>query len=289
MTRALVRASARSRLMILAVVAASCVFMRVTHALSSGADPWAGSDMHEVVTLIVLGLVIPTFVGLLGTMLLRSEHAPWSWALARPIGRARLVATLVAVDVATIAACVGLAAVLIAGFGGVLWQAIQGPLVATAIALGYALLYLATAIGGARGMSSLRAGVLGIVWIGGLAGLGRAVFESTEWLETRAREVSFAGWYAGSGDAYVLDVQLTAALTAIAIGVLAIAMTTIGVVIPFLRAAAAVPAMPRWRSLLLPPAVTVVACVVVALATVGIVHDEILSRPIPAVRDVADH
>ena len=228
MIGAIVRATVRTRLMLVATTIFCGLFMRVAYAFADSGRAWHLSELHETSTLVLLGLVLPTFAALLGAMLLRGEHAPWTWALARPVGRARLLAVIAAVDATTIAACVGMTALVFEGLGE---TALGFPI--AALAGSYTMVYLAAAIGGARGMPSLRGATFGLLWLAGLGVLTHVMLLAAR-LPT-------------------LELPVSAAVVAI------------GVVVPFLRAARTVPSVPRWRSLLAPPLVAFVVCTVLAL------------------------
>ena len=115
MIRGLVRASATSRLLLVGTILTMCLVGRVGATMSPDGLAWQASEKHVAFAGLLLYLVLPTFVIMLGSTLLRGEHAPWSWLLARPTGRLRIVATLVAVDVASVIGCLSVAALVLDG------------------------------------------------------------------------------------------------------------------------------------------------------------------------------
>jgi hypothetical protein len=244
---ALLRAGLRTRAMVVLAVGIGCALMRVTFGLTVDRD-WTSGEGHAACTVIVLGIVIPTFVALLGCNLLRGEHAPWSWTLARPIGRTRTLASLACIDVVTIATCVATMALIFNGIGPVPQVAFENGLIRIVLPLAYVSIYLASAIGGARGMASLRAGLFGIAWVAVLVGLARILFMNLLGRLGLADGFSAIGFFA--------------------IALLAAALILIGVAIPFTRAAATVPALPRWRALITPPLVTFAICMLLATMVV---------------------
>jgi hypothetical protein len=270
MTLALLRAGLRSRLMLVGVVIFVCGFMRLAHVLGEDQGEWWLGEMHAVATIVVLAMVVPTFTLLLGSMLLRGEHGPWSWALARPVARWRVLAVLVVLDASTLAACVGTMALLFGGLGYVSYSSYEREIIYAALPVLYALLYLAAAIGGARGMGSLRAGLFALVWIAALLGLARVVLYSTTWILPWLDDVQgvvrlFVGYSRGAD---ILEFAITS--TAAAIASMSVALVLVGVIIPALRAAASLPAPAKWRVLLRPPLITFLVFGAVALGLAGL-------------------
>ena len=258
MTRALVRAGLRSRLMLIAVIIFVCCFMRLAHLVGEDDGRWSLGEMHAVATIVVLGLVLPTFTLLLGSMLLRGEHGPWSWALARPVSRWRVLPVLIVLDISTLGACVATMALLFDGLGYVSHVAHEREIIHAALPVVYALLYLAAAIGGARGMGSLRAGLFALVWLAALAGLAHVVLLNLDWLDGPFRHFRDP---TSIDEAELLTVLLA---TVVPIPLLAAVVVLVGVVIPFVRSSISVPAMPRWGTLLTPPLVAFAISTVVA-------------------------
>jgi hypothetical protein len=271
MIRALVRAGWRTRLMLVVVVLLSAGLTRVVAALA-GDQPWGTGEFYDAMTSVILCLVMPTFVALLGTMLLRGEHAPWHFTLARPATRAGILAVLVAMDAVAIAASVGAAAVVFEGFGRLFVPGVRFVPPWLLVSAAYVLIYFATAIGGARRMSSLRAGALGLVWVAVLGVLARFVIDAGALFESRLRiQVRSAKHY---GELFPNDhiPEHLIAYAFVAVGLLAVACVAIGVAIPFVRAAASVPASPRWRTLLVPSLVAFAVCFAAAAGIASFVR-----------------
>lgn len=126
----------------------------------SGEDGWIGGEAQTFLALGMLGIFVPIFAIAMAVGWLRPEVAPWSWCLARPLGRWRWLGSILALDAATLLAT-----------SVALWLAIgpfphdwHGPVLDDRLrAVAYlcicAWIYAIAAFAGARGSSSLAAAV----------------------------------------------------------------------------------------------------------------------------------
>lgn len=161
-TIALLRASVPVRLAILGGIVIGALGARCM------GGEWNGSD-EQVIGLMVVELGVgPVFAAMLGGTLVRGEHAPWAWGLARPIGRASFAAANVLADLALL----GVASMIVGSILGDVAEGfaydvfsrgfpvphrLAGPLL-TAIA------YIGGAVGAARGHATLRALPVGLAY-----------------------------------------------------------------------------------------------------------------------------
>ena len=158
MIKAIYRAAAPGRLGMCIAVLSIAMLARIGGVIREG-DLWVGSESQTMVSIVLLCLVLPVFVSMLATALLRGEHAPWSWGLARPVSRVRLLGSLVALDISTIGACVLISWVVLGGFGGA-WGLLGGApesVSLATVAFLYGNLYLLAATAGSRTDSTVRA------------------------------------------------------------------------------------------------------------------------------------
>jgi hypothetical protein len=172
-----------------------------------------------------------------------------------------VLTVLVALDASTLGACVATMALLFGGLGHVSHVEDEREIIHAALPVAYTLLYLAAAIGGARGMGSLRAGLFALVWIAALAGLGRVVLFNLDWLDGPFHDLGYVTYIEED------DVVIVLLATLVPIVLLAAVVVLVGVVIPFVRSSISVPAVPRWRTLLMPP---LVAFAISAVAAAGL-------------------
>ncbi len=257
MVKAIWRAAAPGRLGMFLAILTVLTLARLGGAVSEG-DRWVGSESQATVSVIVLWLVLPVFVAMLATALLRGEHAPWSWGLARPISRFRLIGSLVALDAVTIAACMLVASIVLGGFGG-MWGMLGGGLetAATPVFAGlYAGLYMLGAITGTRTSSTVRAAAAAV---GILTMLLVSLWSLASWAAQHALDPF--GLHEPWDDLYIIyGLQTWSAhnalwephtwwvLSGILIAVAAIGGTTLA----FVRSAQLVPAPARWCRLMGP-------------------------------------
>ncbi len=167
MIKAIWRAAAVGRVGMFIAVLVIVTLARLGGAIREG-DAWVGSESQATIAVVVLAMVLPVFVAMLATTLLRGEHAPWSWGLARPVSRLRLIGSLVALDAATIGACMFAAWLVLGGFGasgGLLYGVPSGMTVAVFTFL-YANLYMVAAIAGSRTTSTVRAAAVAVIILG---------------------------------------------------------------------------------------------------------------------------
>jgi hypothetical protein len=234
----LVRAGYRSRCMILAAVTA----MSLLSSYGRFSDTWDGSSEQWVSWALIGYLVIPTLAALLASSTFRGEHASWSWALARPVGRRTLFATLIGMDLITLLLCLGIARLAIGSmlptpmFSGLVDDA--GPLLLVGVVFG---LYATVAAAAARGAAFLKAAAIGGIWFGTLVLLPAGMFRlsldamkssmSMQWVQA-----TLGQWIGGSPDSMVGLVIL--------IGLLAgtsILAAFVGSLLPLLRAVRRLP------------------------------------------------
>jgi hypothetical protein len=160
-TLAMLRAGAPIRAALLGTVAVMCIGAAV---LTGGSD--AGSiDQRGVAIMLLEFGMLPVFAAMLGGALVRGEHAPWTWGLARPIRRTHWAATALALDGAALCATVALIRALLGeapsairfdvvraaslGIGG--WDMIDSAGPALIV-----MAYVAAAVGAARGRTTIR-------------------------------------------------------------------------------------------------------------------------------------
>lgn len=153
--RPVVVAAARNRFPLPLVVLGVTLFSR---AMDPGRVYWSGSDMQSVFALVVYGALIPVLVIAMASGWLRGDDTPWSWALARPVTRARWLRATLAVDVVTIVLCVAIARWIL---GRLTYSWFGGWLGGTERLAGYAALlatvYASAAFAGARGSTAIGA------------------------------------------------------------------------------------------------------------------------------------
>jgi hypothetical protein len=172
-----VRSLLRSRLPLPLIPLGSSLLIRANH---SGRVDWSGSDLQGVLAAIVYLAVIPMLSIVLATGWMRGEVGPWSWALARPISRARWLGITLLVDVATLAVSV-LMAWLVIGDLPYRWL---GPWPGQGMReLGYAalltIIHCSAALAGARGSSAVGGGMYAATFTGALV-LARGLVTVTQ-------------------------------------------------------------------------------------------------------------
>jgi len=257
MIKAIWRAAAPGRFAMFMSVFAIVILARLGGAISQG-DRWVGSESQMTIAIVVLWLTLPVFVSMLATPLLRGEHAPLAWSLARPIPRTRLLGSIVVLDLLTIAACMLAAWVVLEGFGDTtsLLGGRSSGLSPLVVAVGYAPLYMLAAIAGSRTSSAVRAsGTAALI----VATAAVALTSATSLLTHNAltalglheRWASLYLWeglrgWGGIG-------ALTQAHTWWLLSGLLLATAAIGgLLLAFIRAAQLVPGPVRWSQLLMP-------------------------------------
>lgn len=257
--RAPMLASARVRwpLPIVVVVIAS-----ITRLAGSGRTDWLGSDMQAIIGAIIYLALLPLFVIALASGWLRGDIGGWTWALARPVSRTRWCSALLLIDVATLAACIA-GAMLVLGSLPRVWL---GPWSGSERALGYvamlASVYSASAIAGARGATAIGASLyviaLAALMLGATELAKAAVSGTWRLLSQLDGGQTLAG---GLHVRYMSDIDpLSLAQLA---GVLGIAVTS---VLLAARTAGHVPGAPRASSWVLPLGVGAAAGAVVISA-----------------------
>ncbi len=254
MIKAIWRAAAPSRLGMLLAVFSIVTLARLGGAVSEG-DRWVGSESQTMISVVVLWLVLPVFVSMLATQLFRGEHAPWSWGLARPIPRSRLIGSVVAIDALTIGACM-LLAWLVLGSATVTsgdMLGITSPLLAAGA---YVVLYLLAAIAGGRTSSTMRA--MGAVALVGTTMLV-ALTSLVSWAIGDAHSLfglrdDWAAAYLWNGLVRWGDPgALTQAHTWWLLSGMAITAAALcGPLLAFMRTAQLAPGPARWSKLLMP-------------------------------------
>ncbi|MBC8068096.1 MAG: hypothetical protein IAG13_07170 [Deltaproteobacteria bacterium] len=140
----------------------------VAHLSSSSANGSNVSDIQSALAVVIYTALIPMLTIAMAAGWLRGDAAPWSWALARPISRARWLGTTLLIDVATVLLCVTMASWML----GPLPHHWIGPWPGAGIRqLAYVtmlvLIYAAAAFAGARG-GSVIAGALYAAGLGAL-------------------------------------------------------------------------------------------------------------------------
>ena len=269
MIKAIWRAAAPGRLGMFIAVLSIAVLGRLAGVINEG-DRWSGSESQALYAVVVLGLLLPVFVAMLGTSLLRGEHAPWSWGLARPLSRFRLLGSVVALDALTIGACIFAAWLVLGGFGNT-WSLVGGFMAeatAALVALVYATFYMLTAIAGSRTSSTVRATTVAAV------ALATMVFSLSALLTWMMRNPIPMGLHEGWAHSYFVYGalgwgRLDAAHTWWSLAGLLLATAAIGgPIVAFVRAAQAAPGIVRLPRLVA-PSILLVGCVALPLLAIG--------------------
>lgn len=195
-TRAVIRAGLPGRLGILGAILVLCSGAR----LLGLDDRWEGSDAQIFAAMVASYGLVPIFAAMLGGALVHGEHAPWSFALARPISRRRWVMTCLAMDVATLYLALLTVNVIVGSaprFGNeftpflplpaTIFRSLTTDLVVSA--------YVAAAVGASRGHSKLRALPVGMAYCGVVIVMASVCI----WAATSYTDLFlFHGWYGPS-------------------------------------------------------------------------------------------
>lgn len=266
----------RERLPLPFVTLAVTSFLHLKHRAAGGV---IDDDLRTLFGLLVYLGLIPMLVVAMASSWLRGDGAPWAWALARPVSRARWLCTTVSIDLATVVACCACASITVGpppriGLG--LAASLDLTLLAYAAVLW--LIYAAAAFAGARGGSAIAgalhaSGLMALVTA--VTALGSAV-EAFIAAALLGYDVSF---FSAIQSAISLNHYDTFALEVTVLAPLLVMSAFVSVAL--LRVAARAPARPRFAQLLAPVGTAVLlAGVIVPVTVVSVIvsvvgHDRV--------------
>lgn len=263
-----VRSLLRSRLPLPLLPLGSALVIRASH---SGRVDWFGSDLQGVLAAIEYLAIIPMLSIVLATGWLRGEVGPWSWALARPITRTRWLGTTLLVDLATLAASVFVAYLVI----GDLPDRWIGPWSGDGVReLGYlallVIVHCGAALAGARGASAIGGGIHAATFTAVLLAMHALTIATVEITGAKLGRHSLSWWHLWREITSIgAPTRLGRAPLDQSLAIAPVMLIACATIILTLRACRALPARPRLSPVVV--ALAIVGVAVGLLATVVVV------------------